>query len=180
MVLAIGALQLMLDQGQSRDWFSSPLIQLCAFDAVVSGAFFFARGWGLKANIIDFSLLRDRSFAGANVAIMGFGLAMYGTLAVLPLFVQGLLGYPVLEAGYLFMPRDVAAGFSMVVTGAVLVNRFDPRLLVAAGLALTGVGNLMLGPVIHTLSYVCVDTPYQEALLIRSDARIACQFVAQR
>lgn len=147
MVLAIGALQLMLDQGQSRDWFSSPLIQICAFIAVVSGVFFFVRGWGFKANIIDFSLLRDRSFAGANVAMMGFGLAMFGTLAVLPLFVQGLLGYPVLEAGYLFIPRGFAAGFSMVFTGAVLVNRFDPRLLVAVGLLLTGAGNLMLGGV---------------------------------
>jgi len=111
MVLAIGGLQLMLDQGQSRDWFASPLIQLSAFTAAASGAFFFVRGWGLADNIIDFSLLRDRSFAAANVAIMGFGVAMYGTLAVLPIFVQGLLGYPVIEAGLLFMPRGLAAGF---------------------------------------------------------------------
>ncbi|NIZ12738.1 DHA2 family efflux MFS transporter permease subunit [Phaeobacter sp. HF9A] len=144
MVFMIGALQLMLDQGQSHDWFASPLIQISGFIAVVSGLFFVVRGWGLKRNIVDFSLLTDRSFAGANVAMMGFGVAMFGTLAVLPLFVQGLLGYPVLEAGYLFMPRGIAAGFSMVVTGAVLVNRVDPRLLVAIGLGLTGYGNLML------------------------------------
>lgn len=159
MVFAIGALQLMLDQGQSRDWFASPLIQICAFVAVFSGAFFFVRGWGLKTNIIDFSLLRDRSFAGANMAIMGFGVAMFGTIAVLPLFVQGLLGYPVLDAGYLFMPRGLAAGFSMVFTGAVLVNRFDPRLLVAAGLVLTGYGNLMLGSVNLNAGFWDLATP---------------------
>jgi hypothetical protein len=44
-------------------------------------------------------LLKDRSFAGAQFAIMGFGVAMFGSIAILPLFVQGLLGYPVLDAG---------------------------------------------------------------------------------
>jgi DHA2 family multidrug resistance protein len=145
MVGMIGALQLVLDQGETRDWFASPLIQIAAMVSALCGLFFVARGWGLKANIIDFSLLRDRSFAAANMAMMGFGLAMFGTIAILPLFVQGLLGYPVLDAGYLFMPRGIAAGFSMVVTGAVLVRRFDPRGLVAAGLILTGAGNIALG-----------------------------------
>lgn len=70
---------------------------------------------------------------------------MFGSIAILPLFVQGLLGFPVLEAGYPFMPRGLAAGVSMAVTGAVLVNRFDARVLVALGLGLTGLGNLSRG-----------------------------------
>jgi hypothetical protein len=127
MVVMIGALQLVLDQGQTRDWFASPMILIAAFASLVAGVFFFVRGWGLRENIVDFELLRDRSFAGAQVAIMGFGVAMFGSIAILPLFVQGLLGYPVLDAGYLFMPRGLAAGFSMVVTGAVLMRYADPR-----------------------------------------------------
>lgn len=145
MVGAIAALQLMLDLGQTRDWFASHLIQVAAITSVCCAIVFVFRGIGKRDNIIDFSLLRDRSFAGANVAIMGFGVAMFGSIAILPLFVQGLLGYPVLEAGYLFVPRGIAAGFSMVFTGAVLVNRFDQRMLVALGLILTGMGNLMMG-----------------------------------
>lgn len=145
MVAAIGALQLMLDQGETKDWFASPMIQILALVAVVSAILFVWRGYGFAGNIIDFGLLRDRSFAAANVTMIGFGLAMYGSIAILPLFVQGLLGYPVLTAGYLFMPRGVAAAFSMVFTGAVLMNRFDPRALVALGLLLTGFGNLTLG-----------------------------------
>ncbi|MDO5758864.1 MAG: DHA2 family efflux MFS transporter permease subunit [Rhodobacterales bacterium] len=145
MVGAIAALQLMLDLGETRDWFASHLIQIAAITAVLCGVAFTVRGVGKRDNIIDFSLLRDRSFAGANVAIMGFGIAMFGSIAILPLFVQGLLGYPVLESGYLFIPRGIAAGFSMVFTGAVLVNRVDQRLLVAIGLILTGTGNVMMG-----------------------------------
>ncbi|MFZ1469284.1 MAG: DHA2 family efflux MFS transporter permease subunit [Paracoccaceae bacterium] len=145
MVGAIASLQLMLDLGETRDWFASHLIQVAAIAMVLCAVAFVLRGIGNRANIIDFSLFRDRSFAGANVAIMGFGVAMFGSIAILPLFVQGLLGYPVLESGYLFVPRGIAAGFSMVFTGAVLVNRFDGRFLVAIGLLFTGTGNIMLG-----------------------------------
>jgi MFS transporter, DHA2 family, multidrug resistance protein len=145
MVTAVGMLQFMLDQGQSRDWFSDHGIQVAAFLSFASAVAFFICGWNFPGNIIDFSLLRDRSFASANIAMIGIGLAMYGAIAMLPLFVQGLLNYPVLDAGYLFMPRGLAAGFSMVVTGAVLVRHFDQRLLVAIGLTMTGFGNMMLG-----------------------------------
>ncbi|MCB1369235.1 MAG: DHA2 family efflux MFS transporter permease subunit [Rhodobacteraceae bacterium] len=145
MVGAIGALQLMLDLGETRDWFASHLIQLTAICCILCVVVFVVRGIRKSDNIIDFSLFRDRSFAGANVAIMGFGVAMFGSIAILPLFVQGLLGYPVLESGYLFIPRGIAAGFSMVITGAVLVGRFDQRALVTLGLILTGTGNILMG-----------------------------------
>lgn len=145
MVTMVGALQLMLDQGETRDWFESRVVQVAALTSALAGVWFFGRGWGYDKNIIDFSLLRDPSFAAANLAMMGFGLAMFGTIAMLPLFVQGLLGFPVLVAGYLFMPRGIAAGFSMVFTGTFLMRRFDPRLLVGLGLVLTGTGNFTLG-----------------------------------
>ena len=55
----------------------------------------------------------------------GFGLAMYRTISILPLFTQGLLGYGALDAGYLFIPRGLASGATMVITGAVLMKRPD-------------------------------------------------------
>ena len=145
MVGAIGSLQLMLDLGESRDWFASKLIQVAAITMIGCAVTFVLRGRNKPDNIIDFALFRDRSFAGANVAIMGFGVAMFGSIAILPLFVQGLLGYPVLDAGFLFIPRGIAAGLSMVLTGSVLVTRFDPRKLLVLGLILTGSGNILLG-----------------------------------
>ncbi|WP_254702517.1 DHA2 family efflux MFS transporter permease subunit [Sulfitobacter sp. THAF37] len=145
MVGAIASLQLMLDLGETHDWFASKLIQVAAITMIGCAVSFIVRGRRKSDNIIDFSLFRDRSFAGANVAILGFGVAMFGSIAILPLFVQGLLGYPVLDAGMLFIPRGIAAGFSMVLTGSVLVTRFDPRKLLVMGLILTGAGNILLG-----------------------------------
>lgn len=145
LALAIGALQFVLDQGQSRDWFSSHVIQSAAYVSAAAWLLFLWRGIGRKGNIIDLGLFADRNFALGNIIIAGFAVSMFGSIAILPLFVQGLLGYPVLLAGYLFIPRGVAGGVSMVVTGAVLVSRFDPRLLAAVGLGLTAYSNWLLG-----------------------------------
>ena len=145
MAITVGSLQLMLDLGETRDWFASHLIQIAAAVFVLCGGVFLIRGFGKEDNIIDFALFRDRSFAAANMAMLGFGVAMYGAMSILPLFVQGLLGYPVLESGYLFIPRGLAAAVSMVITGAVLIPRIDNRLLVATGLFMIGSGNLLTG-----------------------------------
>ena len=145
MALGIGALQFMLDQGQSKDWFSSHLIQIAAICAALGAVAFFVYSFRNKESIVDLKLFSDRNFAAASAVIAGFAVSMFGGIAILPLFVQGLLGYPVIEAGNLFIPRGLAAGFSMVITGAVLSNRFDPRLLAAVGLVLTAQSNFMMG-----------------------------------
>lgn len=144
MVAAIGALQLTLDLGNQNDWFHSRIVLLSAIIAFVAGAAFIWRGRRVERNIVDLTLFRDRSFAAANVAILGFGLATFGAMAILPLFVQQLLGFPVLDAGYLFIPRGLAAAAVMILTGPVLMQRLDPRLLIACGLGMLGLGNLAM------------------------------------
>ncbi len=158
MVTAIGALQMLLDLGTRNDWFQSGFIVLCAIVAAVAGAAFVWRGLRVPRNIVDFSLFGDRSFAAANVAMLGFGLAMFGAISMQPLFTQGLLGFPVITAGELFVPRGLAAGIMMVVTGNLLLRIFDPRLLVATGLILIGTGNVML-------SWLNLDTGFADLVL---------------
>lgn len=145
MGIGIGALQFVLDQGESKDWFASPLIQVGAIAAVLGGLVFIVRGALRADNIVDLRLFADRNFAAGNAIIAGFAVSLFGGIAILPLFVQGLLGYPVIDAGYLFIPRGLAAGISMVLTGAVLLARFDPRLLALVGLGLTAWSNFMMG-----------------------------------
>ncbi|MEC3860644.1 DHA2 family efflux MFS transporter permease subunit [Mesobacterium sp. TK19101] len=145
MALAIGALQYVLDQGQGKDWFASHVIQAAALISAVAGALFLWRAVTRQDNIVNLRMFGDANFAAGNAIIAGFAVAMFGAIAILPLFVQGLLGYPVIEAGYLFIPRGIAAGFSMVITGSVLVTRYDPRLLAVFGLGLTAASNFMMG-----------------------------------
>ena len=62
LVLAVGSLQLVLDQGPTRDWFNSRFIQVFTGIAVFAGAAFFMRGWGKPDNIVDLSLLEGPEF----------------------------------------------------------------------------------------------------------------------
>ncbi|GHE05113.1 multidrug transporter [Defluviimonas sp. 20V17] len=148
MALAIGTLQFVMDQGGTLDWLSSRVIQVALIASAVAALFFMVHGLERgERNIVNLKLFADRNFSAACLVIAGFVVTMFGTIALQPLFVQNLLGYSVLDAGYMFIPRGLAEGFSMVITGAVLSNKIDGRLLAAVGLVLTGAGNLMLGAV---------------------------------
>jgi MFS transporter, DHA2 family, multidrug resistance protein len=142
LVLAVGALQYVLDQGQMRDWFNSRLIVAGTIIAIFAGAAFFLRGWTKNDNIIDLSLLRDRNFVAGTLAITAYGISLFGWMAIMPLFSQRLLGYPPDIAGTLFIPRGIVSAITLAITGSILIRLFDARWLVTAGLVMTALGTL--------------------------------------
>ena len=144
LVLAVGSLQFVLDQGQSRDWFNSRVIQLFTGVAVFATTAFFMRGWNNPKNIVDLSLLKDRNFLAGLLAITAYGVTLFGTIALLPLLTQRLMGYPAMSAGMLFIPRAVASAIALAITGNFLMRWIDSRILVAAGIVLSAVGTMMM------------------------------------
>lgn len=140
LVLAVGALQYVLDQGQTRDWFNSKVIVAGTVIAIFASTAFFLRGWNKTDNIIDLSLLKDRNFIAGTLAITAYGISLYGWMAVMPLFTQRLLGYPPDLAGTLFIPRALVSALTLAITGSILVRMFDARWLVTAGLIFTALG----------------------------------------
>ena len=144
LIVAVGALQFVLDQGETRGWFDSKVIVMGTIVAVFSAAAFFMRGWNKPDNIIDLKLLKDRNFVAGTLAITLFGISLFGWMAIMPLFTQRLLGYPADFAGMLFIPRGLTSAIALAITGAILIRLFDPRHLVGAGLVLTGVGTMMM------------------------------------
>jgi DHA2 family multidrug resistance protein len=140
LVLAVGAIQYVLDQGQTRDWFNSKIIVAGTVIAVFGTAAFFLRGWNKPDNIIDLSLLKDRNFVAGTLAITAYGISLYGWMAIMPLFSQRLLGYPPDVAGTLFIPRALISAVTLAITGGILVRMFDARYLVGAGLIMTALG----------------------------------------
>lgn len=142
LVIAVGALQYVLDQGQSRDWFNSKIIVAGTVIAVFASAAFFLRGWNKPDNIIDLSLLKDRNFITGTLAITAYGISLFGWMAIMPLFSQRLLGYPPDVAGTLFIPRGIISAITLAITGSILIRIFDARHLVIAGLIMTALGTL--------------------------------------
>ena len=102
------------------------------------------RGWNNPKNIVDLSLLKDRNFLAGLLAITAYGVTLFGTIALLPLLTQRLMGYPAMSAGMLFIPRAVASAIALSITGNYLMNWIDARILVAAGIVLSAVGTMMM------------------------------------
>jgi len=134
--LAIGALQMMLDRGESQAWFSSTEIVV---EAVLSGLFlylFLVQMFTAERPFIEPGLFKDRNFAVGLFLIFVVGIILLATLALLPPFLQNLMGFPVLTTGYVLAPRGVGTMIAMLLVGR-LIGRVDTRLLILTGLLLT-------------------------------------------
>ncbi|MSP49225.1 MAG: DHA2 family efflux MFS transporter permease subunit [Alphaproteobacteria bacterium] len=136
LTVAVGALQLALDRGEIEGWLESTgivaavtIAGLCLYGFVVHSA-------TVERPFLDLALLRDRNYAIGVLLIFLINLMMLATLALLPAFLQSLLGYPIVETGYLMMPRGVGTMVAMLIAGRI-AGKIDARLIITAGLLLT-------------------------------------------
>ena len=137
--LAIGLFQLFLDRGELLDWFGSTEIVIEGVGAVVAFVFFVAlTATAGPVSFFNRNMLRDRNFTiGLGLYLM-VGLLLYATRALLPPMLQTLMGYPAVTIGIVTAPSGLGTMLTMLVAGR-LVNRIDPRALIALGFGLTAV-----------------------------------------
>jgi MFS transporter, DHA2 family, multidrug resistance protein len=134
--VAIGALQIMLDRGEQKDWFGSGEIVVEAIIAAAAFYLFLVHTFTAQNPFVRPSLFRDRNFAAGTLFIAVVGLTYYASMALQPPFLQELMGYPVITAGLVMGPRGIGTMASMLVVGR-LVGRVDTRYLLIIGLAMT-------------------------------------------
>jgi MFS transporter, DHA2 family, multidrug resistance protein len=134
--LGIGALQMMLDRGELKDWFGSPEIIIEGGLAAAGLYVFLAHSLTARHPFLHLSLFRDRNFVAGLVLIFVVGSILLATLALLPPMLQNLMDYPVITTGLVTAPRGVGMMISMVLAGR-LINRADTRLLMLFGLVMT-------------------------------------------
>lgn len=136
MVVGVGSLQLVLDRGNQENWWDSHLIVTLSFVAAAALAAFLWRGWRRDDSVVNLRLLRDPNLRVASLIMGAFGLGMFGTIALQPILMEELLGYPAATAGLIMAPRGLGSALGMLVV-ARLINRFDPRYLIGTGLILS-------------------------------------------
>jgi MFS transporter, DHA2 family, multidrug resistance protein len=158
MALGLGALQLVLDKGQEADWFSATWICWTAALAVVALAAFVVREFTAAEPIVQLRVLHDRNFSVGILITTVYGGVLYGVTALLPLFLQTLLGYPAFDSGLAVSPRGIGSMVSMVLVG-VIINYVDDRLLLACGFLILGLSTLMLSRVNLEISTASVAIP---------------------
>jgi DHA2 family multidrug resistance protein len=134
LAIGMGAFQIMLDKGQQEDWFSSDLIVTLVIIAAVGLTAFVIREFRTHDPLVDFRLFRYGTFT-AGVFVGGvLGFVLFGSLVLLPLFMQQLLGFPALTAGLWTSPRGIGTLIFMPIMGTLLGRRVDARLILTAGL----------------------------------------------
>src|SRR5262249_32217604 len=137
LAIGIGALQLMLDRGEQKDWFGSTEIQIETALAVL-GFYLYAVHWYTRKKAFPaLGLFRARNFFASNIFIFGLGVVLFATMALLPPFLQNLMNYPVVTTGLLLAPRGIGTLIAMMVVGRLLARGADARLLAGIGMALT-------------------------------------------
>jgi MFS transporter, DHA2 family, multidrug resistance protein len=129
----LGSLQLMLERGESKDWFQSQQIMALGVIALLGLVLFVWWELGARRPAVDLRLFKNVSFASATALGGVLGMGLFGTLFLLPLFLQRLLGYNAMESGLALMPRSLAMAVLMPIAGR-FYNRIGPRFMVAAGL----------------------------------------------
>jgi DHA2 family multidrug resistance protein len=125
----------MLDRGDALDWFSSLEIIV---ETVISGLaayLFVVHMFTAEKPFIEPGLFKDRNFTAGVLLIFSVGVMLFSTMALLPPFMQSLLGFPVITAGLLIAPRGIGTMVAMLAVGR-LVGKIDTRALVLFGLAL--------------------------------------------
>ncbi|AJK47742.1 DHA2 family efflux MFS transporter permease subunit [Burkholderia plantarii] len=126
LIVWVASLQIMLDKGKDLDWFNSPFIVGLAIVAVIGFAFFVVWELTEKNPVVDIRLFKERNFAGGTIALsVAYGM-FFGTLVLLPQWMQEYLGYRAIDSGLTTAPLGVFAVLLTPVMGRLL-PRTDSR-----------------------------------------------------
>jgi DHA2 family multidrug resistance protein len=158
LVVWTGCLQVILDKGQEDDWFGATWIRWAAAALVLSFVYFLYRSWFRKDPLVNLRVLKDRNFAVGTLLIFLFGIGIYSTVTVLPLFYQELLGYTAFTAGIVVAPRGLGSICGMPIIG-FLSNKVDPRYLLTFGFLVFGLTTLYFGNVTLDVSPTTLLAP---------------------
>jgi len=133
LAIGLGCLQVTLDTGERKDWFSSNYIRFFATVCIIGLIAMILRELMAKHPVVDLRALRNRSFSAGVFLISMLGFVLYASLVLLPIYLQTLLGYPAYNAGLALSPRGIGALATTPVAG-YLTSKINPRKLILLGL----------------------------------------------
>ena len=144
LVVGIGSLQYVLDKGQEADWFASKSILTLSILSAVTLMALLYHEWTTEHPIIDLRVFKERSYATGVFLMTTLGFVLYGSMVLLPVMLQTLLGYPALQAGIAMAPRGMGSLVMMPIVG-LLTSKVDVRKLLAIGFTVAGLTLIWLG-----------------------------------
>lgn len=136
LAIAIGSLQTLLEKGESEDWFATPYIIVLAVTSVLGLLFFIWREISTDHPIVNFSIMKHRSFSIGMFTSFVLGFGLYGSVFVFPVFAQNLLGFTPLQTGKLFIAGGLCTISMMPFIGIMLKKGVPAQFMATGGMFL--------------------------------------------
>ena len=140
----VGSLQVVLEKGESEDWFSTTYIAVLTVTTVLAGIGFIWRELSTDHPVVNFKILKNRSFAIGILTSFTLGFALYGSVFIFPVFCQNLLGFSAQQTGELLFPGGLATICMMPFVGMMLKRGVPAQFMAIGGFFLFFVFTLML------------------------------------
>jgi DHA2 family multidrug resistance protein len=143
LALGLGALEVVMDEGQKEDWFASNFI--ATWTVVMAVCLIAVVFWELrqKEPVIDFHVLKDRNYALATLSMLVLGFVLYASTALLPMFLQSLVGYTAMLSGMVLSPGGLVVIVCLPFVGK-LIRRVQARWLVIFGVVVSSGGLFLM------------------------------------
>jgi len=142
MAIGLSALQTVLEEGNKDDWFGSPFIVRLAIIAAIALTIFVLVELTARKPLLNLRILLRRNFGFGVLANFLLGVALYGSVFVLPVYLSRIQGYNSEQIGLVLawtgLPQLV-----LIPLVPRLMKRFDPRIVIGIGFALFAASNFM-------------------------------------
>lgn len=137
LVLAIGSLQFVLEEGTSKDWFESMEIRIVSVLAVLGLGGFIIRELSVPHAAVNIRLYKNYNLVMGSIMNFLLGLMLFGTVFIFPLFVQISLGWTATKTGVFMIPGALFTAFSMPLVGSMLNKGVNPKVIITVGVLMT-------------------------------------------
>ena len=136
MSIGIGALQLMLERGERLDWFNSTQVIAYAVTSFVALGLFVIHELECAHPIVDLRLCHDTQYSSGLIMTFGLGAALFSTVFIFPVYVQGLMGYTAMQSGLLLLPTAIASALTMPLMARLMSRGVSARVIILTGVSL--------------------------------------------
>ena len=144
LLLWIGSLQLVLDRGTQEDWLASPFIRTLLVTGCIGLVLFVFRELMTDHPLVNLRVLKNRNFLTGTILMTIMGAVLYGSIVLLPLFLQTLLGYSAMQSGLTTSPRGFGSIVGMILIGR-LMGKIDGRVMIAIGFSMLAYSTWQFG-----------------------------------
>ena len=133
LVIGVGCLQIVLDKGQREDWFSSGFITWISYISISSLMMFIVVELFAENPIVNLRTFRNLSFSSGNVIAFLYTFSLFGSIVLLPIYLQTLMGYTSFLSGLVLAPGGIASMIAMLIAGR-LITKINPKAILAFGI----------------------------------------------